>query len=161
MTASVPPGICEELIRHYKDQVIYYEDLKPWKLYIRKILWEHVQKRSEKASISELAKEFIESKDNKKLLSHYFTATSQAASAAEIATEIEHYQTNYGVIEDYDGVTQANEPPIADVLWVPTEELKVEYACLYTDDVSPMDFVNYWYNEVDKDMKVPLFHLIF
>ena len=159
MTASVPPGLCEELIRHYKDQVIYYEDLKPWKLYLRKILWEHVQKQSEMASISELAKEFIENKDNKKLLSYYFTKTSQAASAAEIDKEIENYHTYHDVIEDYDGVTHANEPPIADVLWVPTEDLKVEYACLYTNDVSPMDFVNYWYTEVDKELKVPLFHL--
>ena len=111
------------------------------------------------APVSELAKEFIENKDNKKLLSYYFTTTSQAASAAEIATEIENYHTYHDVIEEYDGITQANEPPIADVLWVPTEDLKVEYACLYTDDVSPMDFVYYCYKEVDKDMKVPLLHL--
>ena len=153
------PSWSEELSRHFKEQLIYYKDIKPWKLYLRKILREHVQKRSEIESISELAKEFFVSKTNNQLLSRYFATTLQTATAAEITTEVENFQTNYRVMEDYLQITQTNKPFMADMLWVPTDDLNVEYRTSYIHKVSAQEFVTYWYRNVDKERKVPLFHL--
>ena len=154
MAEQTTPSWSEELSRHFKEQLIYYKEIKPWKLYLRKILREHVQKRSEIESISELAKEFFVSKTNNQLLSRYFATTLQTATAAEITSEVENFQTNYRVIEDYVHTTQATSPPTVDMLWVPTDDLNVEYRTSYIHKVSAQEFVTYWYKIVDKERKV-------
>ena len=43
MIEKITSAECEEITSHFRDQLIYYEDIKPWKLHIRKMIWTHLQ----------------------------------------------------------------------------------------------------------------------
>ena len=91
----------EGLRQHFRDQLIYYEDIKPWKLYIRKLMWKHVQQQGVITDIIEQANKFFDRGDIKKLLFHYFSTSFQNPTNEEITAEIGKCEINYRVIADY------------------------------------------------------------
>ena len=159
MAEENTPEWREGLSKHFRDQLIYYEDIKPWKLYIRKIIWEHVQQQGVIADITEQANRFFDHGDTKKLLFHYFATTPQKVTDQEIIKEIDNFEINYRVIADYIQSMNVNGIPTADMNWVPTHDIKVEYDNSYKMALPARAFVRYWYANVDKEKKAPLFHL--
>ena len=70
---SLTLGEQEELNRSFREQLLYYEDLKPWKLYLRKQIWSHVLIKNELGLISDHAKEYLGNERNNAALLHYLS----------------------------------------------------------------------------------------
>ena len=158
MIEKITPEMCEEITSHFRDQLIYYEDIKPWKLYIRKMIWTHLHEVMI-TDIKEQANEFLYREETQKLLKRYFATTFQKATAEEITAEMKNCGSNFRVVEDHIKVMGVNDIPTTDMNWVPDEDTNIEYISTYKNLVSAREFVTYWYDNVDTEKKVPLFHL--
>ena len=143
MIEKITPVECEEITSHFRDQLIYYEDIKPWKLYIRKMIWTHLQKTVIITDIKEQANRFLDREDTQKLLIRFFATTFQKATAEEITAEMKNCESNYRVIEDNINVMGVNDIPTTDVNWVPSEDLNIEYGATYKFIIPVKEFVTY------------------
>ena len=95
------------------------------------------------ADITQQANRFFDHGDTKKLLFHYFATTSQKATDEEITAEIDNCEINYRVIDDYIRSMNVNDIPTADMNWVPTDDIKVEYDNSYKMAIPARAFVRY------------------
>jgi len=159
MIEKITPAECEEITSHFRDQLIYYENIKPWKLYIRKMIWTHLQEAVMITNLKEQADRFLDREDIQKALKRYFATTFQKATPEEITAEMRNCESNYRVIEDYTKVMCVDDIPTTDMKWVPDEDTNIEYISTYKNLVPAKEFVEYWYANVDTEKKVPLFHL--
>ena len=106
MIEKITPEMCEEVTSHFRDQLIYYEDIKPWKLYIRKMIWTHLHEVMI-TDIREQANGFLNREETQKLLKRYFATTFQKATAEEITAEMKNCESNFRVVEDHIKVMDA------------------------------------------------------
>ena len=88
MIEKITPAECEEITSHFRDQLIYYENIKPWKLYIRKMIRTHLQEAVMITNLKEQADRFLDREDIQKALKRYFATTFQKATPEEITTEM-------------------------------------------------------------------------
>ena len=156
---SLTLGEQEELNSSFRDQLLYYEDLKPWKLYLRKQIWSHVLIKNELGLILDHAKEYLGNERNNAALLHYLSYTSRTAEYDEVKLELENFPSHFRVIVDSVRHTQANELPAFDADWVPTPELQNLLEVSHVFKTSAKDFITFWYENFDKEKKTPLFPL--
>ena len=156
---DITPKMREEISHHFREQLTYYEDIKPWKLYLRQKLLETVRRQKGFTPTSKLAKDYFKNNDNNQNMTTYFAETAQLATAIEMETELDNFPSNYRVIQDAAMHMSQATIPTVDPNWVPTEDLERDFFSTHKESTDPLQFVLYWYSKIDKEKKVPLYHL--
>ena len=127
---DITPKVREEISHHFREQLTYYEDIKPWKLYLRQKLLETVRRQKGFTPTSKLAKDYFKNNDNNQNMTTYFAETAQLATAVEMETELDNFPSNYRVIQDAAMHMSQATIPTVDPNWVPTEDLERDFLAL-------------------------------
>ena len=151
------------LITQYLAQIKYYENGKPWKYYLRRILWKFAKSVNFKYSKNMLMGHIVNEINNDLLT---FEDIDDTFNPKEIEKEIEKFIQYYApVLKDYEqyfGETE-NVPEFDKSLFTEQTALNIYWTNKlnqpFTSTVRCNEFITMWYQQIDKNKVVPLFFL--
>jgi len=153
----------EKLENQYKCQLKYYENEKPWKYYLRKVLWKFAKSVNFKYDKNMLMRHITIQLNNDTL---NFENKDETFNPKEIKREIDKFIQYYvPVLKDYEqyfGETE-NVPEFDKSVFTKQTyfniHLKNKLKKSFVSTVRWNEFITMWYQEIDKNKVVPLFFL--